>query len=90
MSRQGLAEYDPETPGQGFQMTVFPLTKKMFVTWVTYDTVRPGKSACRSKKGNKIDSDEYSEGTTGKKDVIETLRMSISSIKALFHETDGY
>jgi len=38
------AWYDPETPGQGFQMTVFPLTKKMFVTWVTYDTVRPGKS----------------------------------------------
>lgn len=39
------AWYDPETPGQGFQLTVFPQTKKMFVTWMTYDTVRPANSA---------------------------------------------
>jgi hypothetical protein len=38
------AWYDPETPGQGFQMTVLPLTQKMFVTWVTFDSERPSGS----------------------------------------------
>lgn len=38
------AWYNPDTPGQGFQIMVFPLTQKMFVTWLTYDTERPGDS----------------------------------------------
>jgi len=38
------AWFDPETPGQGFQMTVFPVTQKIFVTWLTFDTSRPDDS----------------------------------------------
>ena len=38
------AWYDPKTPGQGFQITVLPLTQKMFVTWLTFDIERPGDS----------------------------------------------
>jgi Tol biopolymer transport system component len=39
------AWYDPQTPGQGFQVTVLPLQKKIFVSWMTYDTDIHGQSA---------------------------------------------
>ena len=32
---------DPETPGQGFFITVFPDIAKIFLAWFTYDTERP-------------------------------------------------
>ncbi len=32
---------NPVTTGQGFQITVFPTGKTVFLTWFTYDTVRP-------------------------------------------------
>jgi sugar lactone lactonase YvrE len=33
--------YNPATDGQGFLIAVFPDTKRMYVAWFTYDTVRP-------------------------------------------------
>jgi len=35
------AWFNPETPGQGFFITVFPDRGEMFVAWFTYDTERP-------------------------------------------------
>lgn len=39
------AWFDPQTPGQGFFITVFPDIQMMFVAWFTYDTVRPAAGA---------------------------------------------
>lgn len=35
------AWFDPQTPGQGFLITVFPEIKQLFLAWFTYDTERP-------------------------------------------------
>ena len=35
------AWYDPETPGQGFLMTVLPEAETLFLAWFTFDTERP-------------------------------------------------
>lgn len=35
------AWFNPATGGQGFQISVFPKGKSVFLTWFTYDTVRP-------------------------------------------------
>ena len=35
------AWYNPLTDGQGLFITVYPLTRQMFVAWFTYDTERP-------------------------------------------------
>jgi len=35
------AWYNPATSGQGFLISVFPETKRMFVAWFTFDTERP-------------------------------------------------
>jgi glucose/arabinose dehydrogenase len=35
------AWFDPNKPGQGFLMTVFPEGKSMFLAWFTYDAERP-------------------------------------------------
>jgi hypothetical protein len=35
------AWYNPDTPGQGFFITVFPDIEMMFLAWFTYDTERP-------------------------------------------------
>jgi glucose/arabinose dehydrogenase len=35
------AWFNPETPGQGFLMTVFPEAKLVFLAWFTYDVERP-------------------------------------------------
>jgi uncharacterized protein YkwD len=32
---------NPATAGQGFQISVFPASKSLFLTWFTFDTVRP-------------------------------------------------
>ena len=39
----GLSDawYNPETPGQGFIVIVFPEIEKIFMAWFTYDTERP-------------------------------------------------
>ena len=36
------AWYYPDTDGQGFFITVFPVIEKVVLSWFTYDTVRPG------------------------------------------------
>jgi hypothetical protein len=36
------AWYNPETPGQGFFLSVFPDIEKIFLAWFTYDSERPG------------------------------------------------
>jgi peptidyl-prolyl cis-trans isomerase A (cyclophilin A) len=43
---QGLNDtwYNIETNGQGFFIIVYPSIKTMFLTWFTYDTVRPDES----------------------------------------------
>jgi len=43
---QGLNDtwYNIETDGQGFFIIVYPSIKVMFLTWFTYDTVRPDES----------------------------------------------
>ena len=40
---QGMIDawYDPDTNGQGFFITVFPVIKQVFLAWFTYDTERP-------------------------------------------------
>lgn len=38
------AWYDPETPGQGFHVTAFPQTQKLFVSWLTFDAEQHGHS----------------------------------------------
>lgn len=35
------AWWNPDTPGQGFFITVFPSIEMMFLAWFTYDTERP-------------------------------------------------
>jgi len=35
------AWFNPETPGQGFFITVFPDIQSVFLAWFTYDTQRP-------------------------------------------------
>lgn len=35
------AWFNPDTPGQGFFLTVFPDIGKIFLAWFTYDTERP-------------------------------------------------
>lgn len=37
------AWYSPATPGQGFLMSVFPVSQQMFVAWFTFDTERPAQ-----------------------------------------------
>lgn len=37
------AWYNPETDGQGFFIIVFPETRKIFMSWFTYDTKRPSE-----------------------------------------------
>ena len=37
------AWYDPVTNGQGLLITVYPVSKRMFVAWFTYDTERPAE-----------------------------------------------
>lgn len=39
------AWYDPETPGQGFLVTVLPEAETLFLAWFTYDTERPPEGA---------------------------------------------
>ena len=36
------AWYEPATSGQGFFVTVFPGIRKVYLSWFTYDTERPG------------------------------------------------
>lgn len=36
------AWHNPEIPGQGFLVTVYPISGKLFLTWVTFDTSLPG------------------------------------------------
>lgn len=40
---EGLSDawFNPETNGQGFFITVFPVLKQMFLAWFTFDTERP-------------------------------------------------
>lgn len=38
------AWYNPDTPGQGFFVTVFPDSQEIFLAWFTYDTERPDPS----------------------------------------------
>ena len=35
------AWYNPDTPGQGFFITVFPVTRQVFIAWFTFDTMLP-------------------------------------------------
>jgi len=35
------AWFNPATNGQGFNITVYPIRKEVFVTWFTFDTERP-------------------------------------------------
>ncbi len=35
------AWFNPETAGQGFLITAFPVIKQLFMAWFTYDTERP-------------------------------------------------
>jgi len=35
------AWFNPATPGQGFLISVFPETERMFLAWFTFDTERP-------------------------------------------------
>jgi len=39
------AWFNPDTPGQGFFINVFPNSGQMFVAWFTYDVERPGLAA---------------------------------------------
>ena len=39
------AWYNPATNRQGFLITVYPISKLMFVTWFTFDTERPSEDA---------------------------------------------
>jgi len=39
------AWYNPATDRQGFLITVYPISKLMFVTWFTFDTERPPEDA---------------------------------------------
>ena len=39
------AWYDPYMPGQGFFVNVFPVSKRMFIGWFTYDFWRPNVRA---------------------------------------------
>jgi hypothetical protein len=39
------AWYNPATNRQGFLITVYPISKQMFVTWFTFDTERPSEDA---------------------------------------------
>ncbi len=43
---QGISDawFNPETPGQGFFIIVFPEIGKIFLAWFTYDTQRPPNS----------------------------------------------
>jgi len=49
------AWYDPETPGQGFLLTVLPEAQTLFLAWFTYDTERPpaGSSAQLGEAGHR-------------------------------------
>jgi hypothetical protein len=38
------AWYNPETAGQGFLITVFPVIRQIFLAWFTYDLERPDAS----------------------------------------------
>jgi hypothetical protein len=37
------AWFNPVTGGQGFNITVYPIRKEVFVTWFTFDTERPSE-----------------------------------------------
>jgi hypothetical protein len=37
--------YDPATPGQGFFISVFPQTKTVMLSWLTFDTELPAQNA---------------------------------------------
>jgi len=49
------AWYDPETPGQGFLMTILPEAETLFLAWFTYDAERPseGVSAILGEPGHR-------------------------------------
>ncbi len=49
------AWFDPETPGQGFLLTILPEAATLFLAWFTFDTERPleGSSAHLGEAGHR-------------------------------------
>jgi hypothetical protein len=69
------AWYNPQTPGQGFFITVLPESEKIFLAWFTFDTERPpaGIAAALGDPGHRwlTALGDYS-GTSAVLDVILT------------------